>query len=670
MKKLPIQLAAAALILSGCAQNELLDTSSQIPTANDGKIRFAATSALAGTRAATGNPFANTAALQTLGTFTVNGFIEASGAPVYSADQPVTWNGSSWEYANEPYWPSAKVNFFAHANWPADAVEITKDGIVTKGELTIAPDQLNGDGQKDLLLAATPAADKATRTLLTFKHALTQIYFSAKNLDADLDVRIGGIRIAKIGDIAASMTFGTNATLAWALKQENNANKQDAIYYIQGLQADASNKFTSSTLAGQTPFTLAEADGQKRITSDKNKDNALLLIPQQFGAWDPNLAGDPDNEKEAYIELLAIINKTGKRSGVDSEDKAFYYCGTPVKGLANGANDKYATIRIPVSSVTGELGEWTPGKRINYIITFGDRNSGSGGGGYDPDNGKEVLVPIRFKAVVEDWVDVNVPLLTATFEASSDQVNSTFISNYTAMLLRDINAARSPKVYDTKITIKGKMGDDATIDLTNTNKIVAGSTVTYDFSGITEWNSKTITVPTIEGWEPTYYKGSIVDGNKVTSPTEVNNKPVLDNKADIVVFTKKKETDANKTAYQNVGIDYIPAYIDAFYINETADLKTNGMVAYTINLTGVVDGERKLDLSNLETLPVPKNSFFMINVDNIVDKNTGIIKFTIPNSWKVNYPQDGVSGKEFKLDVKTIKNSGIQLIKGDTGQSS
>ena len=174
MKNLTTKLAATLFILSGCAQNELIDSPNQ-GTPNDGRIRFAATSALTSTRAATDNPIANTAGLQRLKTFAVNGYVGTES--VYGTATEVKWNGSSWEYTNEPYWPSASVDFYAYANW-GTAPTIASTGITAAG-VTIGADDIadKAKGQKDLLVAATLGATKTTRTLLTFKHALTQIVF-------------------------------------------------------------------------------------------------------------------------------------------------------------------------------------------------------------------------------------------------------------------------------------------------------------------------------------------------------------------------------------------------------------------------------------------------------------------------------------------------------------
>ena len=644
MKNLTTKLAATLFILSGCAQNELIDSPNQ-GTPNDGRIRFAATSALTSTRAATDNPIANTAGLQRLKTFAVNGYVGTES--VYGTATEVKWNGSSWEYTNEPYWPSASVDFYAYANW-GTAPTIASTGITAAG-VTIGADDIadKAKGQKDLLVAATLGATKTTRTLLTFKHALTQIVFSAKNLDDDLDIRIGGVRIANIvskGDMKFERD-NSKAEIKWTA---STTPADVTTYYVQNLQGNTD--FTAVTNATDKPsVTLKGKTADDKLvrleTGNTTADNALLLIPQTFDAWDPNLAGVDTNEKNAYIELLAIINKNGKRSTNDKVDQsAFYYCGKAVNvdgddTAKDGAKDEYAIIRIPVSSLTSDLGEWTPGKRINYIITFGDRNPGSGGGGYNPGDGKEVLVPIRFKAVVEDWVDVDVPLLTASFEAKSSAVNEAFVNKYTKAMMSDINSARVPKVYNTKISVSGTLegADETAIDLSgiSNNKILAGSTITYDFKGITFADAQSVTfaLPADGEWTAKYYQA---DGT-----TEAGEAKFEKGDGCIVVLTKAKEV---ATTYNNVEYSYLEEYIYGICVNERAVAAAAGKnVDYTIKVTGEITADKTIDLNYLELLKIadvtsPATAFTAkVTIDfSSATFDTKTVTLTTPSGWTIS----------------------------------
>lgn len=673
MKNLTTKLAATLFILSGCAQNELIDSPNQ-GTPNDGRIRFAATSALTSTRAADGNPFNNTSNLQALGKFTVDGYL--GDVSIYGANpQLVEWKTGSWEYTNEPYWPSgnAQINFFAYANWEksTDAtVTITKDGITAKEEtvgssITIGEDQLDGAGQKDLLVAATLGATKQTRTLISFKHALTQIVFKAGNVDKDkLDVRIGGVRIVNVKKKATSMTFD-GTSLTWTL-----AGNADATYHVQGLEASKSAAWTTPKVGGNTysvatttkalgDYSEYEVIQKTGLEANAKKNNALLLLPQLFNAWDPN---GTDLTKDSYIELLAVI-KDPTKADITAEDqindkKPFYYSGTPSwNATDNKLVESYGLIRIPVSSVTGEIGEWIAGKRITYLITFGDKGSGSGGGGYTP-GGDPVLVPIRFNAIVEDWVDVNVPLLTATFEATSGTVDGAFINGYTKQLMNDIKAARSPKVYKSSIKINGQLSQTSTnqaittTDLENLNVLV-GSTVTYDLSGIDTWG-KTLTIAAPNSsWDIEYQ-------TKAGVKIDPNDSPVLDGKTEAnsaykVILTKKAESS---NAYTCGSAEYLTDFFAAIRINES-----NGTVrpaGWTITVANTITKELTFSADDLSVLSGTSGTKVILKVTKI--DAGGKLNVTVPTGWKVIYENNTTTEtKNVGEKVTAITGSNIVI---------
>lgn len=643
MKNLTMKLAATLLIFSGCAQNDLIDSPDQ-GTSNDGKVRFSATSALTGTRAADGNPFNNTQALQTLGSFTIDGYY--NNASIYGGTaQNVAWNGGSWEYANEPYWPTGdevKIDFFAYANWDANTkLTFASTGITAAhkdggdNKITIAEDELDVNGQKDLLVGGQMGATKQSRTLITFKHALTQIVFKAGNVNSTrLDVKIGGVRIVNVKNAASQMTFdGTD--IAWTLS--GTATEK---YHVQGLEAatdwssainiDKTQAYTAPTVA-----TLGDYSNYTVIQKTAGaKNNALLLLPQTFAAWNPNNAA----VNGSYIELLAVVKDPTNASDqnlkdANSEDevkalKPYYYCGTP--NYVDGTNntESYGIIRIPVSSVMGDLGEWIAGKRITYLITFGDNGSGSGGGGYNPD-GDPILVPIRFNAIVENWVDVNVPLLTATFNANSGSVDGTFIDGYTNQLINDIKSARTPKVYKSSIKVTGQLSQASTANQNisvsglNDNNILVGSTVTYDFTGINVWG-KTLTINSLPtGWSAKYYKG--------TTATEVTNSPELNGtSANIVVLTKTSELNANMT-YPSVAPEYISDFISAIRINEGTTVRAGEWV---INVTGTIAKDITFSADELAILGGTKDtSKVTVNLSSVTF-SSGKLSVIVPAGWK------------------------------------
>lgn len=646
MKNFTMKLAATLLIFSGCAQNDLIDSPDQ-GTSNDGKVRFSATSALTGTRAADGNPFNNTQALQTLGSFMIDGYYNSTS--IYGvAAQKVEWNGGSWEYANEPYWPTGdevKIDFFAYANWDTNTkLTFASTGITAAhkdggdNKITIAEDKLDGNGQKDLLVGGHMGATKQSRTLITFKHALTQVVFKAGNVNSTkLDVKIGGVRIVNVDNAASQMTFnGTKIT--WTLSGTATAK-----YHVQGLEtatdwSNAINIDKDNAYTAPTDATLGDYSNYTVIQKTAGaKNNALLLLPQTFAAWNPNnAAGDG-----SYIELLAVVKDPTNASDQTLKDanneekvkalKPYYYCGTP--NYVDGTNntESYGIIRIPVSSVTDDLGEWIAGKRITYLITFGDSGSGSGGGGYNP-GGDPILVPIRFNAIVENWVDVNVPLLTATFNANSGSVDGTFIDGYTNQLINDIKSARTPKVYKSSIKVTGQLSQVSdnqkiTVSGLNDNNILVGSTVTYDFSRIDLWN-KTLTIEALPtNWSAKYYKDA--------TTSEVSSNPKLDGSStNIVVLTKTSELDANIT-YSSVAPEYISDFISAIRINEGTTARADEWV---INVKGSIAKDITFSADELALLGgTAGTSKVTIKLSNATFESSKKLSVIVPAGWKATW---------------------------------
>lgn len=676
MKNLTLKLAATLFIFSGCAQNDLIDSPDQ-GTSNDGKIRFAATSALTGTRAADGNPFNNTQGLQALGAFYIDGYYK--DASIYAGTaQNVKWNGGSWEYTNEPYWPTGddvKINFFAYANWEKTGATLAfaKEGITATGTITVGEDKLDGTGQRDLLVGGQMGATKQSRTLITFKHALTQVVFKAANVNKDrLDVRIGGVRIVNVDSTASKMAFdGTDIT--WTL-----SGTADGIYHVQGLETetnwatiDASGKTTininnSKVYTAPTEAIFGDYSTYTVIQkTDGEKNNALLLLPQTFTAWNPNNAAGAGS----YIELLAVVkdpaNTANLQTAKNQEEvdalKPYYYSGTPNFVGENANTESYGIIRIPVSSAIGDLGEWKAGKRITYLITFGDSGSGSGGGGYNP-GGDEILTTIRFNAIVENWVDVNIPLLTATFNASSGSVDGTFIDGYTNQMINDITSARLPKVYKSSINVTGQLSQTSTnqkITLSglNNNKILVGSTVTYNFTGIDVWG-KTLTIDALPAnWSAKYYKDNTKAEAEVTSDPKSLNGAI----ANIVVLTKDSEIDANMT-YSSVAPEYISDFISAIRINEGTTVRAN---EWKIKVTGTIAKNITFSADEL-TLLGGTATTSKVTVDlsgaTFSEDGNGKLSVIVPAGWKATWDSNTTKYVGETLEA-TAKTSNITFIK-------
>lgn len=662
MKKILMGATAATLLLASCAQNELLD--GVVATPNDGKIYFSATSGVpTNTRAAEGNPFVTTGDLQNLGAFHVVGYLGStevvgtSGSP-----QKVEWKGVSWEYDNEPYWPAGTMNFYAYANWET-APTVASTGITAA--VTIGQDTYT---HKDLLVAAT-SASKQVRTLLNFKHALTQVVFKAGNINpSKVQATFSDIEIHNIGS-KGNMSYTVGGDVTW------NSVVTPEDYIVNGITS-----YTVTDLSA-TPTDYKLFPRVQSAAEPNN--NALMLVPQTFSAWDTNSGVAATTSNDAFIKVTGLlydpskiiddgtiataktnydnaVNAAAKQAVLDGIN-AFIFCGKFTGTETTIAELSHGSIYIPVASVAGEMAEWKPGKRINYIITIGDSDSGSGGGGYD-EEGEPILVPIRFRAVVEDWVEVDVPLLTATFEATSNVVDGPFVAGYVNQLLNDIVSSPAPKVFKGKIKINGNVSSTATefhtlngvnfeknINTINSTQLLVqmnskfrpGSTIELDFSGIDNWNSKSLTLEVPAGWKATQGGTDYAATAKITITDEATK--------DLVKLTKlavssSTETGLDKTAGLYHYLSTVPnigSHLAAIAYNENGVSPSHKFFRY-IQVNGPVTADTKTFASDFLASMTGSDydgSEITIDLERVTYGNsapTDKLETIVPTGWIAN----------------------------------
>ncbi|WP_300703785.1 fimbrillin family protein [Bacteroides sp.] len=192
MKKILLMaLAAAAMV--GCSQNEEIDNAAQ-----KAKITFG-TVVSNSTRATV----TSIAGLQGTG-FTVyaynTGADEAGVAnlPVspFMGDVnglAVTYNEAKWGFTGTYYWPSTgNIQFYAYAT-DDDATNYTATGKYPTINYAVAA---TVGAQKDFVVAKAENEKKSDNAVdLTFKHALTQINFSATGGDANLYYKVTAVSI-------------------------------------------------------------------------------------------------------------------------------------------------------------------------------------------------------------------------------------------------------------------------------------------------------------------------------------------------------------------------------------------------------------------------------------------------------------------------------------------
>lgn len=469
MKKIFINLSALLAVLTGCQKNEAFDNGAK---PQDSAIKFGVITSQ--TRAL---PFGGTADFLTDGQkFSVVGRFADGTYYLGSDNDPieVTYSKSTneWVYNGTKFWPAANIDLFA---WKEGKTGSTNPTLSLAGDAntmsfngyTVADDVAV---QQDLLVSADTYSKPtlAGSTVLTFKHALTQVVFSAQlytksagdtpSIEVTID-QIEIVNVASQGDLTVS-PFGY---VAGSVDDKNTSSDRTVEDKIVWTGQSANKSFVV--------IPTSAISVEKTLTSlTNNTDNAMLMIPQRFAAWDyvgPITAGG------AYIRVKALI-----------KDGNVVLWGTPGAGQTYTSKDLY----IPVSSQQGMYGEWVWGRKINYVIVFGDPNSGSGGGGWGGTGDDPVLVPIRLDAQLTDWHTYDANLQTANFSGIAaniqglvdqfiTEVNNNPAKKYTANFTVTGAAAIGTTVKWNKLVSADKFneGTQITINLSNASNITASA---------------------------------------------------------------------------------------------------------------------------------------------------------------------------------------------------
>lgn len=532
MKKIMTSIATCALVLAGCSNNELLDGPGVVK--QDGAIQFGVNTPI--TRAA--ELLTNAGFAKDGRKFNIVGLASETVTDAGIAGQeyfgtldstiPLTYSGTTkeWSYGASIFWPTQNLDFFSwytgETGNNADLGKPTKEG--TYDRTLSFPDAYAPDANVskhiDVLVGAgeykKPELNQTS--LINLKHATTQVVFKAELADGSaLQVDIAEVammNVAKEGALKLGVTAGTENTAAPKIEWTASTDRTD--YAITGI--------TGAVLGeGTTEVSLTnDATG----TATDQKARAMLLIPQTFIAWNPSNKIDKVTGKleapaaGAYIRVKCKINSA-----------------TGGKGLwLHGSKDEYANLFIPVSSTQNVYGEWTPNRRITYVITFGDGGSGSGGGGWTGDPDKPVLTPIKLDVNVNEW-DEQIVVLQSVNLSSAKAVSVASIKEQTDLF--DMEVANNPAkkyVAEFKFTNNTALTDavaiNATSLTTNNAKLEAGTVLKYVFveAATIATTTNTIFVTPPAGWEAS------VDGTNFAETNPVS----LDGTNGTTLYLRKK----------------------------------------------------------------------------------------------------------------------------------
>lgn len=330
-----------------------------------------------------------------------------SDGKTYIDKDYVTGSNGNWtNTSGTRYWPETAVDFYAHVNGDDVYKWSVNEGKATAKFENFAVNAVVGN-QVDLLYAVKTNQSKANgKVNLNFRHALSQIVFQAKNTNANLYVEIAGVSVANVGG-TNTFTFPSANTETNIVDHDENA---DGVYedgeFGSSINYDASwgtwAALTQGTEKYDVDFEKTPVPGTNTLVSlttknDAGKEynsNAMLLLPQETTAWDPEanpLPGAAGNTGSYLLVDCAIFNVAGD----EYADGDVCLWGEP-----QGSGWATKELAIPVAF------DWQQGKKYVYTLVFGEGN-----GGYDPDPEPDpdpedpdpVLVPITFEITVDDF---------------------------------------------------------------------------------------------------------------------------------------------------------------------------------------------------------------------------------------------------------------------------
>lgn len=393
MKKLFLLAWPIALAAVSCSNEEVVSVNND---ANE--ITFAVVSENA-TRANTTETFCNYAKPADFDVWAMTGTKSYFAKVNYSKQASGNWEAT--EQSSVRFWPNGEaLDFYAMRNYgtatwtPAETAKMTT---------VFSVEPLVKD-QKDFIYAvetnktnpATTAKPHDGLTTLNFRHALSQIVFTAQNTNKNLAVKITNVAIINVAS-GGTCTLPTSSTSENKYEDHtgNVGNNDDgtptptctwAADKLTGKGTDYSVDTETCLMEGVTDVTNLTNGTDKKVGEAVTRDlaKAMLLIPQETTKATLSPDSKPSTVKDAADggSMIAVtctiwnLNEDGVLN--ESTDVVLY------NGVAY----------IPFKA------DWKAGKKYIYNLVFGKAN-----GGYTPE-GNDILVPISFDITVDDFTTV------------------------------------------------------------------------------------------------------------------------------------------------------------------------------------------------------------------------------------------------------------------------
>lgn len=365
MKKFLFGAAASVLALGACSSDDVLQSS-----INSDAISFAVTNS-ATSRAAQSYCNSNMPA-----SFKVSAQIHGQSGFYFENDM-ATREGESTVYSTStPRWWPEEGSLDFHA-WVNDDGTYSFDQSSNKAQFVNFAPKAGVSEQLDLLYGVAMDQSKAAGNVkLNFRHALSQIVFSARTEATSYNVAVKGVKIGHLNN-QGTFTFGGVSTTDNYVNHTDQPNGNEGVikggagvWTLNGGLSTYATSFTKVTLTNDNvELTKVEHEG--------GPDGSLLLLPQHQDAWVPAAAAgnaDAAGFKGAYFLLDVELT-----------------------------NDKGVNLYTGEMAVPVEI-NWEQGTRYRYTFVFTD---GNGGFTPDPDDPKPVLGGIKYDVTTDDFVPVN-----------------------------------------------------------------------------------------------------------------------------------------------------------------------------------------------------------------------------------------------------------------------
>lgn len=367
MKKSLFLIALASMAVVGCSKDEITEINP------DNAIKFTATAAKA-----------------TRSTITTTSNLDDFYMYAYASNDPSqrfmdgvvakeSDPATTWAYKSATkFWPNTGTVDFYAVHPVSVVADFGMTNTVSATSQTIKDFIVDDDvkNQIDLIYATALGESKPATTnspvTINFRHALSQIVFQAQVTNTALSVDINGVKVGKLAN-KSTLTFPSKDTTPHRNDDPGNLKTED-----DTTEGDTWGDWGEKT--GSVVYTAGITEntniGSEIVDLTTANSGELLLLPQNTTAWTAT-GGITDNTTGSYFLVSCKIRDVAS--------------GVYLWGSAN----EYKEVAVPFSA------DWKQGKKYIYKFIFND------GGGYDPEDGDPVLVPIKFTVTVDEFQSVD-----------------------------------------------------------------------------------------------------------------------------------------------------------------------------------------------------------------------------------------------------------------------